>query len=282
MGEEVTVEPTAAVDAPASGSPAEGATPPEGEGESKFVSALKEKGLDNWADTVTRWDKERAESKEATTAAQAKIAELEERLNAATSSAETAKATEALVKQGIKQGFTRSQLVDYLDRHTAEELAETLERDANKGGDDKPEKSPVVDKLQKRVDQLEKKLSKQSEDQSIGEQLFTTLDEVAKDEPEAIRQLITKAVLQDVELARARHQKLPNIAEAVKNAAQNFATLTKGAIEEYVKANGKGSGSALAAQAEKVEDDFRREVEDQDDDVRRAMQLIEEQEAKLR
>lgn len=251
--------------------PTEGAKPESGGGDSKFVAALREAKLDNWAETATRWDKERSEAKAALKARDDELAALREQIQQATAKSGESSRRDELIARAVKQGYKRSNVNDYLDTHTLEDLESELDTDASKetgsGG-----ANPAIDKMMKKIQLLEDRLRLKEEDTELSQQLVTSLDEFAKDQPDDFRQLVGGLVAQEVELARARHQKLPNIKESVNNAVNKlskFATnITEKAKKEFTK------GAPTTTLAEKPDIEFQKQLANEDADVQEAVKLM--------
>ena len=224
-----------------------------------------------WAETGSRWVKQRDEARAANTASEATIVELREQLEEATGKADTAKVRNDLIKQAVKDGYKRSYITDYLDTHTIEDTLEAMEE---AGNDDKPAPSKGNAKLQARLDKLEAKLARQEEDATHTEQFSSAMEELSEGMSAAAKTRVTKEVAQELDLARARHQKTPNIKDAVARAIADIKLLTTSVVEEHTKANGKGSPAALAALAEKPDAAYQREVHNLSEDAKAVLEAI--------
>lgn len=251
--------------------PTDGAMPESGGGDSKFVAALKEAKLENWAETATRWDKERSEAKAALKAREDELATLREQIKQASAKSGEVSRRDDLIARAVKQGYKRSNVNDYLDTHTLEDLESELDADAAKetGGNSS---SPDVAKMMKKIQALEDRLRLKEEDADLSQQLMGSLDEFAKDQPDDFRQLVGGLVAQEVELARARHQKLPNIKEAVNNAVNKLSKFATNIKESAKKEFSKGAPTTTLA--EKPDIEFQKQLSNEDADVQEAVKLM--------
>lgn len=253
--------------------PAEGATPASGDGdESKFVAALKEAKLDKWADVANRWDKQRNEARSAVKAKDEELASLREQLEQVQAQAKGSSRKEELVARAIKQGFKRSNVNDFLDSNTLDDLEAELDKDAGKESGNRKRNSEV-DELRKEVEALKSSLRTQNEDRTLSEQLMAALDEHAKDESDEFKGLVTSVIAQQIEIARARHQKLPNIDDAVSNAVRKFSSFASN-VRESVKSE-LSKGLPRTGLAEKPNEAFQRQVASEEPDVQEALKLIQ-------
>jgi len=247
-----------------------GETPSGDDGFEKYKEALTKAGLDNWVDTGSRIYSQRNEAREALKAIEAEKAELLEKLDTVQTQAESKAEVEALTKQAIKQGFRRSQVSDYLDDHTVEDLKAELEKDSERG---EPEPAKRDSKLEARLKKMEQELARRDEDQSFKEQFHEAMTDLADGMTDVEKTRVTKEVAREIELARVRHQKMPNIKELVAREVSDIKALTAGAVEAYTKKNGKGSPATSLA--EKPDSRFQRAVDELNDDEKEALRLIQ-------
>ncbi len=246
------------------------------EGESsKFVAALKEKGLDNWAEVATRWDGERQKASEASTklaAAEKQIAEMQEKLS---SKSATQTRSDELMAQALKQGFTRSYINDYLDRNTLDQLENALakDRDSSKSEkDDSEENTPAAMKeALDRIAKLEKAATTKEQNAELQRQLGGSLKEHAEDLDDEDKATIVGLLEMEVEQARASGKALPNIDESVKNLAARFKAIAEKAVEKYKEEN---KGSAVAAGSEQPNSAHQEMLNSEEDDVQSMYKLM--------
>lgn len=241
-------------------------------GVDKFSEALEKAGVKGWAEAGKRWyekAKKAGDLEKQLSELQTKVKEYETKQSSAS---ETQSRTEALTKQAISQKFTRSQVRDYLEDHTLEELEERLERDREGSGDDADEKTPrAVKEALARIAKLEKAVSTKEQNAEMKYQLGEALGKHAADFDDEGKAMIAGFLEQSVEAARASGQKLPNIDSAVKNLAARFKSISEKAVGKYKEQN-KGKG--IAGTSEQPDSEFQERVSSEESDVQAMYKLF--------
>lgn len=243
-------------------------------GVDKFTEALEKAGVKGWAEAGKRWHEKAKKAGEYETQlaeAQQKLKEYEEKQSSAS---ETQTRTDSLTKQAITQGFTRSQVKDYLEDHTLEDLDARLAKDRGEASDgDGDEKTPrAVKEALARIAKLERAVSTKEQNSEMQRQLGESLGKHAADFDDEGKAMIAGFLEQAVEAARASGQKLPNVDSAVKNLAARFKSLAEKAVGKYKEQN-KGKG--VAGTSEQPNKDFEEQVSSEESDVQAMLKLFQ-------
>lgn len=241
---------------------------------SKFIEALKGAKMDNWAEVVGRWDEKLRKAgalETQLTEAQQKLADLEGKVSSK-SQTETRRAE--LTKQAISQKFTRSQVNEYLEDHTLDQLDERLAKD-REGGDeeeDTGDKMPAwARKLAKQVESLTKKGATQEQNAELQRQLGESLGKHAEGMTDEQKAMIAGFLEQSIETARASGQKLPNVDESVKNLAARFKAIAESAVAKFKEDN---KGTAAAGTAEVPNQDYEEQVSSLESDEQQMLKAF--------
>jgi hypothetical protein len=259
-----------------------GATPP-GAGDdagggnfAKFLAAnvKDEKARKNWTDVFERHAAKAKRAEELET----KAAEAEKRAKDAESSRVDLDRRDELLARALDQGFDHKSVIKFAKEHTLDELEEKLDEDARKTGrTQEPAGRTTQPKTEDHEDlksRLEK-LERREEDYNLRSQTFQAIEATAKDEDNEFKGTVAAEVEREIELCRARHQKLPNIRETVKNLTDRLHKLQDARLEKYKAEEKKRSGSKATGRAELSDSAYKKQLENESDEVRKMVDAME-------
>jgi hypothetical protein len=245
-----------------------------------FETAAKAAGLDpKYVEIFNRHVKKSAKAEEAEAkarAAEAKATELE--------TGRDARRRDRLVEQALEQEFSRSEVERFLEEGgTLDELNEKLKEDRAetrrkaKGGAPKASTnaegaSETDSDLKKRVEAMERSQRERDENESLRNQMVTSMKEFASDLDNEDQALVAGIVEQEIELARARHQKLPNVKSAIKNAAKRIKD-SHGRATAKLEKEGKDAGARLS-EAKESKARFKKKLNAESNGVQEMVKLM--------